>query len=185
MNKTFGALDPDKQTAFTSDLLALMGRGNRSKDRTLVCPSEYLEVADREAVNASKGHGPCLPSSNSLEGATLRGRLYVQPGRVRPPPVVVMAHGLWRTMSAMDGRPLRRSVSRRRLRRPPVRPSQFRHERRLSRAQQINKWIQARGYRDAMTFLGDRSDVDAARMALWRQHERRRGHRGPAPSTLA
>jgi SAM-dependent methyltransferase len=44
MNKTFGALDPDKQTAFTSDLLALMGRGNRSKDRTLVLPSEYLEV---------------------------------------------------------------------------------------------------------------------------------------------
>lgn len=44
MNKTFGALDADKQAAFTQDVLALMDKGNRSGDRTLVLPSEYLEV---------------------------------------------------------------------------------------------------------------------------------------------
>jgi hypothetical protein len=44
MNKTFGALDSEKQAAFTQDLLALMQRGNRSGDGTLVMPSEYLEV---------------------------------------------------------------------------------------------------------------------------------------------
>jgi ubiquinone/menaquinone biosynthesis C-methylase UbiE len=44
MSKTFGALDADKQTAFTRDLLALMESRNRSGDRTLVLPSEYLEV---------------------------------------------------------------------------------------------------------------------------------------------
>jgi SAM-dependent methyltransferase len=44
MNKTFVALDADKQAAFTQDLLALMQSGNRSGDRTLVLPSEYLEV---------------------------------------------------------------------------------------------------------------------------------------------
>ena len=44
MNKTFGALDAEKQAAFTLDLLALMESGNRSGDRTLVLPSEYLEV---------------------------------------------------------------------------------------------------------------------------------------------
>jgi SAM-dependent methyltransferase len=44
MNKTFGALDADKQAAFTQDVLALMDSGNRSGDRTLVLPSEYLEV---------------------------------------------------------------------------------------------------------------------------------------------
>jgi SAM-dependent methyltransferase len=44
MTKTFGALDPEKQAAFTSDLLALIECGNRSKDRSLVLPSEYLEV---------------------------------------------------------------------------------------------------------------------------------------------
>jgi len=44
MNKTFGALDAQKQAAFTQDLMALMESGNRSGDTTLVLPSEYLEV---------------------------------------------------------------------------------------------------------------------------------------------
>ncbi|TDN58882.1 class I SAM-dependent methyltransferase [Paraburkholderia sp. BL10I2N1] len=44
MNKTFGVLDAGKQAAFTQDLLTLMESGNRSGDRTLVRPSEYLEV---------------------------------------------------------------------------------------------------------------------------------------------
>jgi ubiquinone/menaquinone biosynthesis C-methylase UbiE len=44
MNKTFGALDAEKQAAFTQDLLTLMESHNRSGDRTLVLPSEYLEV---------------------------------------------------------------------------------------------------------------------------------------------
>jgi SAM-dependent methyltransferase len=44
MNKTFGALDSGKQAAFTQDLLGLMESRNRSGDRTLVLPSEYLEV---------------------------------------------------------------------------------------------------------------------------------------------
>lgn len=44
MNKTFGALDAEKQAAFTRDLLTLMASRNRSGDATLVLPSEYLEV---------------------------------------------------------------------------------------------------------------------------------------------
>ena len=44
MNKAFGALDAEKQAAFTHDLLALIESRNRSKDGTLVLPSEYLEV---------------------------------------------------------------------------------------------------------------------------------------------
>ena len=44
MNKTFGALDAEKQAAFTQDLLALMKSHNQSGDHTLVLPSEYLEV---------------------------------------------------------------------------------------------------------------------------------------------
>jgi hypothetical protein len=44
MNKTYGALDAEKQAAFTQDLLGLMESHNRSGDRTLVLPSEYLEV---------------------------------------------------------------------------------------------------------------------------------------------
>jgi len=44
MSKTFGALDAEKQAAFTRDLLDLMESRNRSGDQTLVLPSEYLEV---------------------------------------------------------------------------------------------------------------------------------------------
>lgn len=44
MNKTYVALDVDKQAAFTYELLALMESRNRSGDATLVLPSEYLEV---------------------------------------------------------------------------------------------------------------------------------------------
>ena len=44
MTKTFGALDAEKQAGFIQDLLALMESRNRSGDRTLVLPSQYLEV---------------------------------------------------------------------------------------------------------------------------------------------
>ena len=42
--KTFGALDPEARTALTGDLFALIKRFNRSGDKTMVVPSEYLEV---------------------------------------------------------------------------------------------------------------------------------------------
>ncbi len=44
INKAFGALDAAKQAAFNDELLALIARGNRSGDRALVLPSEYLEA---------------------------------------------------------------------------------------------------------------------------------------------
>jgi ubiquinone/menaquinone biosynthesis C-methylase UbiE len=44
MNKTFAALDAEKQAVFARELLALMQSRNRSGDGTLVLPSEYLEV---------------------------------------------------------------------------------------------------------------------------------------------
>ncbi|HEV8390118.1 MAG TPA: class I SAM-dependent methyltransferase [Dongiaceae bacterium] len=44
INKAYGALDAGKQDAFTADLIDLMESRNRSGDRTLVLPSEYLEV---------------------------------------------------------------------------------------------------------------------------------------------
>ena len=42
--KTFGALDPETRTALTDDLFELIKRFNRSGDKTMVVPSEYLEV---------------------------------------------------------------------------------------------------------------------------------------------
>jgi ubiquinone/menaquinone biosynthesis C-methylase UbiE len=44
ITRTLGALDTDRQAAFVQDVLALIERHNRSGDRTLVLPSEYLEI---------------------------------------------------------------------------------------------------------------------------------------------
>jgi SAM-dependent methyltransferase len=44
LTKTFAALDTANQSAFTQELLTLIEARNRSGDRTLVLPSEYLEV---------------------------------------------------------------------------------------------------------------------------------------------
>jgi SAM-dependent methyltransferase len=44
MSKTFAALDTANQASFTEELVSLMDARNRSGDRTLVLPSEYLEV---------------------------------------------------------------------------------------------------------------------------------------------
>jgi len=44
MNKTYGALDADRQAAFTRDIKALIDSRNRSGDATLVLPSDYVEV---------------------------------------------------------------------------------------------------------------------------------------------
>jgi SAM-dependent methyltransferase len=44
MFKAFAALDEAGQTALTRDIVALIGRFNRSGDETMVTPGEYLEV---------------------------------------------------------------------------------------------------------------------------------------------
>ncbi|HEX7112270.1 MAG TPA: methyltransferase domain-containing protein [Mizugakiibacter sp.] len=44
INKTYAALDAERQAAFTGDLMELLQRHNHSGDGTLVLPSEYLEV---------------------------------------------------------------------------------------------------------------------------------------------
>jgi fermentation-respiration switch protein FrsA (DUF1100 family) len=100
------------------------------------------------------------------EGATLRGRLYAHPNLSEPSPVVIMAHGFSATMNGMtadryaeafweagfvvllydhfsfsisDGQP----------------------------RQQINKWLQARGYRDAINYAATQPEVDETRIAIW------------------
>jgi hypothetical protein len=42
--KAFGALDAQGQAALQADILALIGRFNRSGDDTMVVPGEYLEI---------------------------------------------------------------------------------------------------------------------------------------------
>jgi hypothetical protein len=42
--KAFAALEPGAQSALAEDLLALIGRFNRSGDASMVVPSDYLEI---------------------------------------------------------------------------------------------------------------------------------------------
>jgi uncharacterized protein len=99
-------------------------------------------------------------------GVTLRGRLYLQPNLEKPSPIVIMAHGFSATISGMvadryaevfcdagfavllydhrnfgmsDGEP----------------------------RQQINEWIQTRGYRDAINYVTTLPEIDAGRIAVW------------------
>jgi uncharacterized protein len=98
------------------------------------------------------------------EGATLRGRLY-RPARDAPPCFLVMAHGTSATIRMViddyarafhqagfgvllyDHRNLGESGGEPR--------------------QEINPWIQARGYRDAVAWLRRQADTANAKIALW------------------
>jgi hypothetical protein len=98
------------------------------------------------------------------EGAVLRGRLYHRAAR-RPRAGVVMAHGISATIGMVADR-----------------YAEAFHDAGLSvllydhhgfgasggePRQEINPWIQARGYRDALTCLSGRPGIDPARIALW------------------
>lgn len=98
------------------------------------------------------------------EGAKLRGRLYLSPS-AKPSPCIVMAHGTSATirMVAEDyaGAFHRSGMS--------VLLYDHRNfgESCGEPRQEINPWIQARGYRDAVAFLKARGDVDSKRIILW------------------
>jgi pimeloyl-ACP methyl ester carboxylesterase len=99
------------------------------------------------------------------QGAILRGRLYVRPNAVKPAPLVIMAHGFSATITMVSDQ-----------------YAEVFHQAGLAvllydhrnfgasggePRQQINRWIQARGYRDAVDFASSLPEIDPARIALW------------------
>jgi uncharacterized protein len=100
------------------------------------------------------------------EGATLRGRLYVPEQGSAPHPVVVMAHGLSATLSGMTADAYAEVFCKAGLSALLFDHRNFGVSDGEPR-QQINKWLQARGYRDALNFLEEREKIDASRVALW------------------
>jgi pimeloyl-ACP methyl ester carboxylesterase len=102
----------------------------------------------------------------SSEGATLRGHLYCDRESTRQRPAVIMSHGLSATINGMTAdryaevfRDAGFAVLLYDHRNFGISDGEPR--------QQINKWTQARGYRDAIDFLAMRPEIDAARIALW------------------
>jgi len=100
------------------------------------------------------------------EGATLRGRLYTPKNSTKKLPVVIMAHGYSATIEGMvadryaevfckagfavllyDHRNLGISDGEPR--------------------QQLNRWTQARGFRDAIDFVTTLPEIDSSKIGLW------------------
>ena len=99
------------------------------------------------------------------EGTIIRGRLFSHPGSSRPSPVVIMAHGFSATINGMVadryaevffGSGL--SVLLYDHRNFGISDGEPR--------QQINKWVQARGYRDAINFVTTLPEIDSNRIAI-------------------
>ena len=99
------------------------------------------------------------------EGATLRGRLYLPDGFDGPHPAVVMSHGTSATITMVIDRYAEVfcsagfAVLLYDQRNFGISGGEPRRE--------INPWVQARGYRDALTFLEQVPEVDASRVAIW------------------
>jgi pimeloyl-ACP methyl ester carboxylesterase len=98
------------------------------------------------------------------EGAWLRGRLY-RPLDARPAPIVVMAHGTSATIPMVTDRYAEVFQE--------AGLAVFLYDHRNYGSsdgeprQEINPWVQARGYRDAVTFVGSLADIDSGAIAIW------------------
>ena len=98
------------------------------------------------------------------EGATLRGWLYTPNGSA-PHATVVMAHGFTATVHMVADRYAETYQA--------AGFAVLLYDHRNIGAsggeprQEVNPWIQARGYRDAVTYLHTRSDIALDRIALW------------------
>lgn len=117
-------------------------------------PAPTREMASYRAVE--------FPS----QGATLRGRLYLPAEAAEPAPAVAMAHGFSATIQGMVADAYAEI-----FREAGLAVLLYDH-RNLGVSggeprQELNKWVQARGYRDALDFLATRKEVDSQRIALW------------------
>lgn len=99
------------------------------------------------------------------EEATLRGRLYLPETHALPVPAVVMAHGTSATITMVIDH-YAEVFSRAGLAVLLYDHRNFGISDGLPR-QEINPWIQARGFRDAITYLQQIPEIDADRIGLW------------------
>lgn len=100
------------------------------------------------------------------EDAALRGRLYLSPKGTRRSGVVIMAHGFSATISGMVADRYAESFHEAGLAALLYDHRNFGISGGEPR-QQINRWVQARGYRDAMNFVTTVPDIDPDHIAIW------------------
>ena len=126
------------------------------------------------------------------QGATLRGLLFLPEARLGKVPLVIMAHGTSATVFMVADRYAQA------FQRAGLAALLYDH-RNFGRSageprQEINPWIQCRGYRDAIDFAVRLAEIDPDRIALWGDSytggqvvvvgaidRARQGHRRPVP----
>lgn len=102
----------------------------------------------------------------SSAGSTLRGRLYGDGSSPTPGPAVVMAHGFSATISGMVADLYAEAFAEAGLRVLLYDHHGFGTSEGTPRSQ-IDRWLQARGYLDAVAFCRSLEGVDDKRVAVW------------------
>jgi pimeloyl-ACP methyl ester carboxylesterase len=100
------------------------------------------------------------------EGATLRGKLYLSQVVSKPQPIVIMAHGFSATINGMVAEKYAEVFYQAGFAVLLYDHRNFGVSEGEPR-QQINHWLQARGYRDAIDFVVALPEIDWDRIALW------------------
>ncbi len=100
------------------------------------------------------------------QGATLRGRLYLPNNKSSISPVVIMAHGFTTTINGMTA-----DKYAEKFREAGFAVALYDH-RNLGISdgeprQEINLWVQSRGYIDAIDFIATQLEIDADKIAVW------------------
>ena len=100
------------------------------------------------------------------QGATIRGRLYLPEDKTTPYPTVIMAHGFTATINGMIADKYAEEFCKAGFAVLLYDHRNFGISDGLPR-QEINKWLQARGYVDAIDYVFTLPAVDKRNIALW------------------
>ena len=100
------------------------------------------------------------------QGAILRGRLYLPEDKPNKKPVVIMAHGFTTTINGMTA-----DKYAEKFREAGYAVALYDH-RNLGISdgeprQEINFWVQSRGYLDAIDFITNQPEIDENKIAVW------------------
>lgn len=100
------------------------------------------------------------------QGATLRGRLYLPDNKSKESPVVIMAHGFTTTIKGMTADKYAEKFSEAGFAALLYDHRNFGISDGEPR-QEINFWVQSRGYIDAIDFVITQSEIDITKIAVW------------------
>jgi cephalosporin-C deacetylase-like acetyl esterase len=146
MNKTFEIL-------LAIFMVPLLACNNNQKPKGHPEPKEVVSIMYRNIEFKS-------------QGAMLRGRLYLPEEKYNKSPVVIMAHGFTTTINGMTADKYAEKFSE-----AGFAVALYDH-RNLGISdgeprQEINFWVQSRGYIDAIDFISNQPEVDTNKIAVW------------------